>query len=993
MSKSNRRLVVIAALLGIGGIGSVYCEPLAGDEVEVRAVEATAQPSTGPAPAAYSAPVPAFPPGHPMHGQPIPGMPPTAVTPGDDPSKAKPGESKDKAKGKNKDDAKGDEKKEDPSKPVTRPAAPPEKPDPKELEVKLDADGKVKLDFKGQPWPAVLEWLADISKLTLDWQEAPGGYLNLTTQQRYTVEETRDLINGLLLERGFTLLLDRDEVLKLVNLKKLNPSLVPRVAPEELADRPPHEFVKVSFSLRRLVATKTAEELSALKSPNGTITPMETTNRIDAMDAVLNLRDMAEVICRAEDGNDCQFGPWKRKLLYRRASLVQKQLESLLGGASSGGVPPGMTPEQMQQMQQMQAQQQMQRQMEAQQKGKAPKSPKKPADESVRMLADDRTNTLIVYAPPDVLAMIRDAVDVIDVPRDQGGTIQATVGRMKMYHLSTMDPEPLVKTLQELGNLDLDTRLEVDRKNNAIVAYAGLADHVTIQMMIDKLDGTGRQAEVIPLRRLEADYVAGTIQHVLFGGRNKEKTTKSSSSSSYYGGWYPDYGSSSRRSETSDKDAFRIDADVERNRLLLWANKVEMQEVEAFLVKLGEPIGDEGQHRTVRVLDSFTAEETQALIDRLRKTWAGKNELLIDEPASNRPPQTPATLPEADKQTLRSPPSPRIQFAQLRNEEAVADASSQMVPARPAPPPITITRDALGRLVIASQDTEALDLFEELVAKVAPTRDTFAKFRLKNAWAYDVVDNLKAFFKTQSPDVDVESVWWSGWRGDSVKKPTDDDDSVRLSKRRKLTFIADSDSNSIIVKGADAEQLVLIKELIEFYDDRTDKIDPRSLRKEDVIAIRHSKATVIAATLKEVYRDLLSENDKEFQENKKGNNGRSSSYSYWYPSQGGNEKEPQRAPRFKGLLSIGVDELSNSLIVSAPAYLFDNVVELIGRLDEMAKPAVSTIDVIKLQNGVDTGRLQETLRKLLGDSDAEAARRGGSRPRPEGQPVMGSPSR
>ncbi|HBO44322.1 MAG TPA: hypothetical protein DD670_10405, partial [Planctomycetaceae bacterium] len=636
VSKWNRRLVVVAALLGMGGIGSVFCEPLAGDEVQVRPVETAAQPSSGPAPA-YAAPVATFPPGHPMEGQPIPGAPPTMVAPGADAaSKEKPDEAKGKGKDEKKDDAKGEPKKEDPSKPVTRPAEPPDKPDPKQLEVKLDADGKVKLDFKGQPWPAVLEWLADISKLTLDWQEAPGGYLNLTTQQRYTVEETRDLINGLLLERGFTLLLDRDEVLKLVNLKKLNPSLVPRVAPEELADRPPHEFVKVSFSLRRLIATKTAEELSALKSPNGTITPMETTNRIDAMDAVLNLRDIAEVIGRAEDGTDGQFGPWKRKLVYRRASLVQKQLESLLGGASSGGVPPGMTPEQMQQMQQMQAQQAMQRQMEAQQKGNAPKPPKTPKDESVRMLADDRTNTLIVYAPPDVLAMISDAVDVIDVPRDQAGTIQATVGRMKMYHLSTMDPEPLVKTLQELGNLDLDTRLEVDRKNNAIVAFASLADHVTIQMMIDKLDGTGRQPEVIPLRRLEADYVAGTIQHVLFGGRTKEKKSKSSDSNRYYGGWYPDYGGSSR-SDAGDKDQFRIDADVERNRLLLWANKVELQEVEAFLVKLGEPIGEEGRQRTVRVLDSLTAEETQALIDRLRKAWAGKNELLIDEPTTKRP--------------------------------------------------------------------------------------------------------------------------------------------------------------------------------------------------------------------------------------------------------------------------------------------------------------------------------------------------------------------
>ncbi len=52
----------------------------------------------------------------------------------------------------------------------------------------------------------MLEWLADISGMSLDWQELPGDYLNLTTQRSYTVAEVRDLINRHLLARGFTLL-------------------------------------------------------------------------------------------------------------------------------------------------------------------------------------------------------------------------------------------------------------------------------------------------------------------------------------------------------------------------------------------------------------------------------------------------------------------------------------------------------------------------------------------------------------------------------------------------------------------------------------------------------------------------------------------------------------------------------------------------------------------------------------------------------------------
>ena len=103
----------------------------------------------------------------------------------------KPGESPEK-----KDGAKG----ETPAGGSTkRPADPPQAPDPKELEARPDAEGRVRFNFTGQPWPGVLQWLADISAMSLDWQELPDGYLNLTTQRSYTLEEARDLINRHLL--------------------------------------------------------------------------------------------------------------------------------------------------------------------------------------------------------------------------------------------------------------------------------------------------------------------------------------------------------------------------------------------------------------------------------------------------------------------------------------------------------------------------------------------------------------------------------------------------------------------------------------------------------------------------------------------------------------------------------------------------------------------------------------------------------------------------
>ncbi|HPM80877.1 MAG TPA: hypothetical protein PLF81_09265, partial [Candidatus Anammoximicrobium sp.] len=134
---------------------------------------------------------------------------PPGVTPemlGRKPEEKKEGEGKPDEKKEEKKEEKKDEKKDEKPGTVKRPTTPPAEPDPTELEIRPDAGGKVRFNFRGQAWPDVLDWLATVSGMSLDWQELPGDYLNLITQHSYTVEEARDLINRHLLARGYTLL-------------------------------------------------------------------------------------------------------------------------------------------------------------------------------------------------------------------------------------------------------------------------------------------------------------------------------------------------------------------------------------------------------------------------------------------------------------------------------------------------------------------------------------------------------------------------------------------------------------------------------------------------------------------------------------------------------------------------------------------------------------------------------------------------------------------
>ncbi len=235
--------------------------------ISVEGVQVT--PSSGPAPAGPGGPSGSVQPKPPESGEmkkpdegrpPGEGRPPAERGPGSD---KKPGESPEK-----KDGAKGETPAEGSTK---RPAEPPKPPDPKELEARPDEEGRVRFNFTGQPWPGVLQWLADISGMSLDWQELPDGYLNLTTQRSYTLEEARDLINRHLLARGYTMLF-QGEVISVFKIDKLNPGMVPRRA--RRAGRPAaHEFVKVSFTLDWLLASNAVEERKPMLSPNGSSPP------------------------------------------------------------------------------------------------------------------------------------------------------------------------------------------------------------------------------------------------------------------------------------------------------------------------------------------------------------------------------------------------------------------------------------------------------------------------------------------------------------------------------------------------------------------------------------------------------------------------------------------------------------------------------------------------------------------------------------------------
>ncbi len=820
----------------------------------------------------------------------------------------------------------------------------------------------------------MLSWIADASELSFQWQELPGDALNLTTTRSYTLEEARDLLNRLLLSRGYTMLV-HGEILSVTKLSELKSSLVPRVKPESLVTLPDHSLVKVSFNLDWLIAEEAVEELQPMLTNAGKISKLSRTNRLEVIDTAISLREIWQILEdeQSDTGQEQLVRHWTLK--HRRAADVIGMIRTLLGlkdpaGAASGAA---MNPQMMQQMQQ-----QMQRMMQqAQQNGGGGAASKEKLE--TRLVLNARENMIIAQAAPDQIAIIEKAIAEIDVERESVRSMLQNMSRWKVHRMETVDPQILVDLLDELGDLDPGTTLKVDKDKKVIMAYASIADHLTIQTLLDKLDSTGREFDVIPLRRLDAEYVAGTIMTLMGPKEKKEDNSRNS--------WYSWYGRNHNDDEEEDT-SFRVDADLQDNRLLVYANNVEMEEIRGLLQKLGELPDPDGHDDGYRVFELNPKDDANAIRKQLEQLWRRDNKLEFNLPESKETEEEPAN--EEDTVTQRhqqstvtlvgmndaeqtsedeipliddDPEATRRRQAEeffRKKDRKEAAASEEAAPVR-----ISISED--GRLIVSCEDPAALAEIEDLMKRVARPGQSFRIFEIKHQSPYWVAATLEEYFAMDEEEEGYLD-WFGRWRGGSSSK----DDSHSLSKRRIPQFIWDNYTSTILVRDADSRQMKTIEELIAIYD-APSPADTRSMRVNRFFRLKNAKAQVVAQAVKDVFRDLLSSNDKALE--KPGGDEKqqvSRGFSGFGGSDSGDDEDDE--VRFKGLLSIGVDHESNVLVISSQQRLMSVIEAMVEELDKAAEKS-SGVRILQLDPSVDLQLIQQRLGQLMGAESNNGSRR------------------
>lgn len=814
-----------------------------------------------------------------------------------------------------------------------------------------------RLEFQNQPWLPALQWFAERAELNLDWQELPEGEFNLSAQRPYTLQEIRDVLNMQLLVRGYTLL-QRGDVLRVVPLENLDPTLVARVQPDELETLPSHQFVRVSFPLEWMVAEDAARELGALLSPYGKLIPLSATNQLEAMDAVVNLREIKRLLDREQSDSGKKRLVEEFVLDHRRAYDVADMLRQLLGLQETRY-------RRSSDVMRMQLERTKLQSQAVKELGEnATRFLKEEAD--VNLVVNEEENSILVHAPPDKVEVIRQAVETLDRPSSKEDSVWENISRVKVYKVENVDTDAIrdmIEEMQELGRLSPETRVEEDGRNDTLIAYATPTDHMTLAHLVRSFQQEPREAHVLQLGVLEPRYAAQAVR-VLF---KQDDDDNDRWRRRRYGG-------------DSEESQFRVESDTQNRRLLLWATPTERTRVEEYLGELGEQSTAAAGQQGTKVLQAGTADLSE-LEAKLRGVWGNvSNAPLVIQAVPGPDVEPPAdgeaepevrqsSSPQPDEKTTSENDLIRtasiLQVATSEDEEECAvveqdevEASEETGEDEPEPaeeepdqtqqtqdgrPPVRVIAGPDGRLIVTSDDPAAAQLMTQLLESLLPKEKDVHVFPLRYASALSIEFQVQDLL--------------------DVGESTYEDDP--FGSQPQLVVYSDGRTNSLLVRNANPEQLESIQNLINVLD-RPEKVEPDLARQQRIYRVRNKDASELAETIKEVYRDLLSSTDKAFAGGGGDDSGRIRGY--W-----GFASARSTVPEYQGLLSVGVDAASNSVVVSAPKYLMDEVMELAQSLDDQA--SAQAVTVVRLPSGMNNSAVRESLSEMLGQTNSRNDRR------------------
>ncbi len=815
----------------------------------------------------------------------------------------------------------------------------PAKPAPPAAEKTPADDRFVRFNFARTNWQAVLEWFSDQAEMSLEYDLLPAGSFTYSDPTKaYTISESLDILNLGMMKRGFAIV-RRGRTLQIIDLEAENAEeliseIAELVTPEQLDDRGESDIVSCVFSLGSMTPDAARDELTLMKGPWGRIVVLDSARQVKVTETAGKLRAIRTVLDQAASADSQVI---EMELEYRGAEELLELARPLLG------LEPGEN-----------------------------------TSDDIRISVSLYGDLIMATGEPGKLKLLEAIVEKRDKPLPELQTTEegdAALPVFKSHFVATADVATVFDVLQTMLADIPDVRIGIDPNTKAIIARARPETQELIEKTLAQMEGRGQDFKVLNLKRLDPSQALLTINK--FFGVTEE------------GGESP-----------------TVDGDPLTGRLWVRGTPEEIALVEKLIAELEGEDALSGLGDKVRILP-YTGRAAEDALYQVKDIWevmGRPNRIrtstpsrgngggggiperrVIREPDANNQPRKREVSPVTTEASVAAPK--KYYLINERNEDAnaqktLAQAADDTVKLNLGGSDIVVQFTPAG-MIIASEDTEALDAFQTLMESVAsPTSqasDLPTIFWLKYAKA-DITAELIASVLGGSESTltsAVDSVTGGGLSGmlgflgaagggGGGGGGTSSAKSI-LTPTGSVNIVPDMRLNCLIVH-ANSIDLQMIEMILEKVDRQESPEDIETTAKPKLIPVIYQDANDVSEVVKKIFGTRI---EGAAANNAGGGGGRGGGQ----PSpqdfinalrgggRGGRGSTPTSEPQ---KISIAVDEKSNSLVVTATPQDFAEVEALVNALDFGGKENEEVVVTIGVDGSLNPEVLRVALESILG---------------------------
>jgi type II secretory pathway component GspD/PulD (secretin) len=763
------------------------------------------------------------------------------------------------------------------------------------------ADSKVRFQFRYQPWKDVLDWFAEQAGLSLVMDHPPPGTFNYSDDRQYTPAEAIDLLNSVLLTKGYTLV-RRGRMLIVINLEDPIPkNLVPTIPLESLDTLGESELVSTLFNLDKITPEEAEAEIKKLTGPQGSVVTLPKSRQVLVTETAGRLRAIRSVLARIQSPA-LEETPQLEVYAVTASDpqAVLSILQTLLAGLPD-----------------------------------------------VRLALDPKSGNLIALARPLQQKTIRATLE----------QLQREAQRVEVIRLARVDPQTAVLAITKLfgaGEAGKSSAPQVDADpiTRQLLVRGTEAQISQIRSLLEKMGESGptatannQKVRVLPLSGPSGRAALERLEEIWPTLRANRIRVMAPSAAAGSGSGTP--------GSPEPQPGLPGPPREPRAQPVIPASPPE------------KPVSPETPAKPRVDLKLDTPPQPPAPPPaRSVRLSGGTRILLVAEPSYKLLP-----VPDAERPAGENPPAAPASGA----PQPKAETASK--PAAAEPPPIFVMPGPNG-LVIASEDTAALDEFQRLLDTLTSGAQAAAGgttvFYLTHAKAAQAAETLERILAgtISAPISSAAGTPGAAGSGPSVLGTLLQSGGGR---RGPVHITPDERLNALIVQANSAD-IDTIEQMIRVLDQKEGPEEVAISPKPRLIPVTNKDAKEIADIVREVYADRMVQTPMQaarpmmMEAMAQMYAGAAAAQRGGGMGGGGGSRLGRRSDD-QPKLALSVDAKSNSLIVVASDSLFQEVKQLVEQLDVMASEQKESIRVVTLH---DTG--SEAIRQALAAMAGPSAR-------------------